>query len=91
MSNTTHNDQFKAKKALDIAMYLTMALSLIVISVFASFSSRNCTTVQITSKYAVDNKFYYQLSSGSGIWSNQEFAVHDSICVPNTAEELAQK
>jgi hypothetical protein len=91
MSKIFRTPQLKVKKTLDVAMYITMALGLIVISVFASVVVTNCATVQIISKYKVFNKYFYQLSDGSQTWSNQEFTVNDRVCLPNSISELAQK
>ena len=81
----------KVKNSLNIAMYLTMALSLIIISVFAFAGRTGCTSVQIKSKIQVWDKYFYQFSEGSGVWAHENFSVGERVCVSNPPSALAQK
>ena len=91
MFTQSRNHQLNARRYLDRAMYLTMILSLIVISVYAFLNHKDCVSVKITSKNQVVNKYFYQLSDGSRTWSDQNFAVNESVCISNPPTELAQK
>jgi hypothetical protein len=88
-----HSNQQPTKtvQKLNIAMYLTMTICLIIISAFTYFENTNCTTVQIKSKNQVTNKYFYQLSNGSQVWSDQNFSVNESVCISVPAVSLAQK
>jgi hypothetical protein len=91
MTKTIHYPQLTIKKKLDVAMYLTMLLSFIVISIFASVTMKNCVTVQIISKNRVQDKYFYTLSDGTQTWSDRNFAVFERVCVSNSTLSFAQK
>jgi hypothetical protein len=73
------------------AAYLTVALGLIVVFIFAFIGNSGCRSAQIKSKKQVLDKYLYQLSDGSQTWSNQDFSVNESICVSYPDSTRAQK
>jgi hypothetical protein len=91
MTKTIHYPQLTIKKKLDVAMYLTMVVSIIIISVFASVTLKNCVTVQITSRNLVQGKYFYTLSDGTQTWSDRNFAVHERVCISNSTLSFALK
>lgn len=74
-----------------LTTYLTVALGLIVISFFAFFGNFGCKSAQIKSKKQVLDKYFYQFSNGSQLWSNQDFSVNDNVCISYPDAPLAQK
>lgn len=73
------------------AVYFAAVLGLIMLLFIAFLGSSGCSSAQITSKRQVLNKYYYQLSDGSGAWSDQDFSINDRVCVSYPTSALAQK
>jgi hypothetical protein len=96
MSKNITDSEFKRQRIkinilMNFSMFLTMGISLIIIS-FANFTGNsNCTLVQVTSKKQVINKYFYSLSNGLNVWSEQDFTIKEQVCLKTPNPNLAQK
>jgi hypothetical protein len=81
----------KSEKFLNLSMFITMGISLIIISIITFTAYSNCNSVQIKSKRQMVNKYFYQLSNGSQVWSDQDFALNEQVCVSTPNQVIAQK
>lgn len=91
MSKTTDSYGKPIKKNRGNIVFIVAFLGLMFLFLIAVSGNTGCSAVQITAKHQVANKYYYQFSDGSGVWSDQNFSLNDYICIDSRQAALAQK
>jgi hypothetical protein len=83
--------KLKSEKIMSISMFATMSICLIIITIVNFSNTSNCSQVQILTKKQIINKYFYQLSNGSSVWSDSNFEVKEHVCLSTPNQYIAQK